>query len=252
MSDVAVVTACFGGYDEPRLQEKQEGYEDADWYYFTDEQAADPGPPWLLLRSDGIANDPRLAAKRFKLTPWEILQLTEKDYRWIVWIDANMEVTSPHFLNEALAGAACTDSPVEAWAHPRRYSAAAEVEASLTEAPTKYGAMADELRAQGAAYVEDGFPDNLGLWACGTLVWNMEHRLTRAFGRMWLAQCERWTIQDQVSFPFVAWKLGVTPGTFAVPQIEPRGYGRGALSQPAPVPYLENKWLRIWPHNRDD
>jgi gamma-glutamyl phosphate reductase len=31
---------------------------------------------------------------------------------------------------------------------------------------------------------------------------------------------ERWTIQDQVSLPYLLWREGITPGTFGIDQLE--------------------------------
>lgn len=252
---VAVITANFGAFDAPRGAVVQEGYEDADWYAFTDniESVAAPWPdPWECV---GVATDPpredcRLAAKPYKMIPWTMLALASgrsfrMSHRWIVWLDANMEVTSPQFLHEALASAACSGAPLATWRHPRRRRIWDEAMASLRDAPAKYD---HRLIEQVEEYRRLGFRDDAGLWACGTLVWNMENPQTRRLGNAWLAECERWSIQDQLSLPFVSWALDVPVHRFPVRQVD--GYERFVPDERAG--YCFNEWMRIHDHLRND
>jgi hypothetical protein len=87
-------------------------------------------------------------------------------------------------------------------------------------------------------YRAEGHPEHGGLYACGTIAWDTDSELARDLGAAWLAECERWSIQDQLSLPVVCRRLGLVPSVFGVRQIE--RYRRRA--------YLENRWLRIHPH----
>lgn len=235
---VAIVSANFGGYDEPRPQTDQWVDDDVeiDWWYATDRTSV-PGPWRRYPARPASGEDPRLYAKQFKCVPWASLS----GYERYVWLDANMEVVSPTFITEALA--ACAPGPVAAWAHPRRDCVYDEVEASLVEAPAKYGRYADALRAQAVDYLAEGYPAHAGLYACGTVVWDGESTRAYALGLDWLAEIHRTTIQDQVSFPVVARRLGIVPATFPVPQLE-RPRGRRS--------HYGNRWVAIHPHLRED
>ena len=103
MTDVAVVTASFGGYDVPHGAVEQTV--DADWFAFTDDTQGfaseiTPGR-WcsVLVTGRELVNEPRKRAKVFRMVPWRVLPeavswARERDYRWIVWLDASMEVIS--------------------------------------------------------------------------------------------------------------------------------------------------------------
>lgn len=219
---VAIVTACYGRFDD--VQEQPEQDIPVEWLCIVDDESVTVPAPWQR-RVAALPGSPRLAAKRVKCEPW---RFTDADT--IIWVDANTLITSPSFAREAVAA---SSGSLTAFTHPRRDCIYAEADASLG-AESQGGKYADQpIREQVDRYRVDGHPRNAGLFACGTLVWHASPE-ARALGAAWLAECERWSIQDQLSLPVVARRLGVTPGVFPFPQIR-RGY-------------LGNRWLRILPH----
>jgi DNA polymerase-1 len=56
-------------------------------------------------------------------------------------------------------------------------------------------------------------PEGFGLWACGAIVWRNSDK-ARQFGHAWHEENVRWSIQDQVSFPYLVWKLRPNFGVF--------------------------------------
>jgi hypothetical protein len=223
VASVAIVTANLGGYDTIREQAQQDT--PVDWYAIVDDPATPVPAPWLQITIP-TAQRPRLAAKLFKMTPWSLV-----DHDSLIWIDANTEITHPAFAREALA---CRRDGVAMFEHPRRDCIYMEAEASVG-AESQGGKYADQpIAGQVARYRATGHPEHGGLFACGTIAWDATHELAREFGAAWLAECERWSIQDQLSAPVIARRLGMNPGVFPFAQIS-RGY-------------LGNKWLRIHPH----
>lgn len=236
MSDLAVVSACFGGYDAPRGAVPQSV--DADWWYASEEPGELPGP-WqgiAAVRQDGIS--PRLQAKAWKLRPWEPLELHGGPYDVVVWLDANMEVTNPNFLAMCLE-LVRTGAELSTWRHPQRDCIYEEASASLRLRPEAYGSL--PIREQAEHYRSEGYPEHAGLYACGTLVWRASNPAARALGHAWLYECERWTIQDQLSLPVVCRRLGITPATIPGRQVEGKRRNQEG-------PWLQNSWLRIHPH----
>jgi hypothetical protein len=75
------------------------------------------------------------------------------------------------------------------------------------------------LLEQAAHYVAKGMPEHFGLWATGSIARRHTDRM-RALGDSWLAEMERWTIQDQVSLPYLLWRERILPGTFGIDQLE--------------------------------
>jgi hypothetical protein len=87
------------------------------------------------------------------------------------------------------------------------------------------------LEGQAAHYLSDGLLAGSGLWACGTIVWRNVEK-AREFGRRWYDENVRWTIQDQISFPYLVWKLQPNFGVF-------------------PAHEYENHYLKWWMHERN-
>lgn len=220
---VAVVTACYGNFDDVQPQAEQDI--PVEWLCVTDDASAAIPAPWsvLVVPSD---KSPRLAAKRVKCEPWRFT-----DAATVIWVDANTLVTSSSFAREAVSH---LREGIAVFRHPRRDCIYAEAEASLG-AESQDGKYDDQpIREQVAHYRAEGHPRHAGLFACGTVVWDATTTGSRRLGAAWLAECERWSIQDQLSLPVVARRLGVRPGVFPFAQIR-RGY-------------LGNRWLRILPH----
>lgn len=216
----------YGGYDILRAQADQTL--DADWLCFTDHDIDAP-EPWKVIVEAPRYKEPRMAAKFYKTQPSAL------GYDDVVWLDANMQVTSAEFLAGALAS---RHDGIAAWKHPQRDDIYTEFDAS--KALEKY--RGSRMVSQIARYRGEGHPAKGGLYACGTIAWDATDQRALTFGDAWLDECEQFSPQDQLSFPVVARRLGMRPGTFPVHQLGDRRPPRGS-------PWaFENDWLRIYPH----
>lgn len=221
-----IVSACYGGVDT-QLHGQADQDMPVDWVCFTDQPTLQVPAPWRAVHSPPRFDHPCLAAKVHKATP-------AVDTTDVVWIDASMEITSRSFVREALAA---RHDGVAVFKHPRRSCIYAEADASLG-AEGQGGKYASQpLLEQVAHYRAEGHPADGGLYACGTVAWDLADPRAVELGRAWLAECERWSWQDQLSFPVVCRRLGVSPGVFPVRQIERSGRG-----------FLVNRWLKIHAH----
>jgi hypothetical protein len=225
---IAIISACYAGFDTIRPQAEQDCA--AEWFLFTDDPDLDAPPPWRVI-VEPSSEHPCLAAKRYKLTPWLAVP-----HERVLWIDANMAVTAPNFAREALG---CIHDGIALHRHPRRDCVYAEAAASLGSESQggKYDGL--PIREQVEHYRAEGHPEHAGLFAAGTIAWDATDPRARSLGYEWMWECERWTYQDQLSFPVVARWLGVEPGAFPWPQLERRYRGPD---------YLGNRFLRIFPH----
>jgi hypothetical protein len=75
------------------------------------------------------------------------------------------------------------------------------------------------LLEQAAHYLNLGMPEHFGLWATTCVARRHTDRMA-ALGDAWLDEMYRWTIQDQVSLPYLLWREGIVPGTFGIDQLE--------------------------------
>jgi hypothetical protein len=140
---------------------------------------------------------PRLAAKRPKMMPW---LFTDCDAA--VWLDASFEVVNPKFGDWSREHLERNDFVV--WVHPEgRVDIRQEVEVCWFF--DKYKDY--PLREQLAHYVADGMPEMWGLYAGGTVGWRFTDE-AKALGEAWYAENVRWSIQDQVSLPYLLWSTG--------------------------------------------
>jgi hypothetical protein len=197
MSRIAVYTAIYGGYDSLRAHPEAPG---VDLVCFTD----DPNlrsSNWRVVHSRPRYEHPRMSAKWFKMHPHEALP----EYRRTVWIDGSVQVLSADFC-EVVLGAVSADG-LSLFRHPIRDSVRAEAEFSA--ARRKYLGL--PLREQVSHYQAKGFPDDRGLWACTVIGRENVHK-TRRLGRLWMRENVRWTYQDQLSLPYLLWRLDMQPG----------------------------------------
>lgn len=94
------------------------------------------------------------------------------------------------------------------FAHPDRDNISDEAEVSAQM--IKYDGR--PVRRQVEYYKSRGYPDN-GLWAAGILARDNRNRRIRKLGRRWMGENVKWTYQDQISLPYLLWKLRIAPGT---------------------------------------
>lgn len=224
---VVIYTANAGGYDICRPQVEQEI--ETEWVYLTDSDVEPVGPWHIRPLPDWTGRHPRMVAKRPRMRPRDFFP----DADFAIWIDANMSVTNPRFAHEAILDAGRSGMAI--WKHPQRQCIYAEARASLELAPLKY---ADQpIEAQVEHYRSQGYPENAGLYAAGTIAWDLHSDRADEVGWRWLAECDRWSYQDQISFPFVARQMGIRPRVFRYRQIQ-----RDSLANP---------WLTILPHCKE-
>jgi hypothetical protein len=79
--------------------------------------------------------------------------------------------------------------------------------------------IAEPIDAQVAACRAEGMPDGFGLWAAGLIARVHESEIID-LGEAWLSEMHRWSIQDQISLPYLLWREEVAFGTFGIDQLE--------------------------------
>jgi hypothetical protein len=215
---VALVTAIYGGHDTLKPLPAGHGFDDA--VCVTDGPTVSAeGWRVVVLPSE---EPPRLAAKAPKMLPFDFVKSEVA-----VWVDAAFEVVGDGFRDFCVD--ALGDSDVVVWEHPEDRDCLFR-EATYCQDWPKYSG--EPIREQTAYYRAEGMPEGFGLWACGAIVWRNNDK-AREFGRAWHQENVRWSIQDQVSFPFLVWKL--RPGLTVFPAHE-----------------FQNPYLRWHPHHRSN
>lgn len=194
---IVIYTAIYGGYDSLAPQPHMDG---VDWVCFTDDAELGAAPPWKIRFEPGRYEHPRLSAKWFKTHPHR----ATAEYTRTIWIDGAIRVVSPTFVRELLE--ILGDRPLALFPHPDRNNISDE--ATESAKMRKYQGL--PLFDQVEHYRRQGFTRS-ELYACGVLVRDNAYRPLRRLNEAWLAECLRWTYQDQLSLPYLLWRYNVLP-----------------------------------------
>lgn len=194
-----MITSCYGAFDPVRSLPDWHGFDDA--VCVTDD-ASIVGDGWRV-HVEPRDEPPRLAAKRPKMLPW---LFTDCDAA--VWLDASFEIvgrgfrwwTEQHLLREDFV----------VWTHPEGRIDYAD-EAKVCWHWPKYRGY--NIRGQVDHYNQAGMPRRWGLFACGTIGWRFTPA-TKRLGARWYDEQIRWSVQDQVSLPFLLWDSGMPFATW--------------------------------------
>jgi hypothetical protein len=160
-------------------------------------------------------------AKFVKLNLHRLPELAGYDI--VVWLDGTIEITDPTCAERCVA--LIGDAPIIFRHEHRRGNLKAEVDDSMYN---KYIGTwwngheqpAQDVQGQYVDYVKDGFVERWiedpidehdGVWITCFVAWNMRSPRTKEFLDMWWRENLVHTTQDQVSFPYVAWKTGIRP-----------------------------------------
>jgi hypothetical protein len=202
---VAVVSAIYGGYDQPTRPQGVTGADD--WLLVTDSDEPAPAP-WRTRHQPMPGVDPRYAGKAAKYQPFEFV-----DADVAIWVDGGCE-PRPGFVQWILAHLGDADMAI--YRHWGRQSILDEAEACLVENPAKYAGR--PMVEQAKSYLVDGFED-VNLWQTTFFAVRRNER-TLAMGRRWQEEQDRWPdcLLDQIPLPPVIAECGVKvadlPGGF--------------------------------------
>lgn len=222
MSDVAILTAVYDGYDALKPVLAQRGV-DVDWVFVTDDPelgAQEALLGWRVVYEPRPGVHPNRAAKYPKYWPWRYTAAPAS-----LWVDASFRIVSETFAADAL-GQLTDEAPIAQFAHPWRDCIYAEAEASAPLA--KYDG--EPVLKQAEHYRAAGHPEGWGLWATGII--GRRHTSTvRELGDLWGAETDRWSFQDQISEPYALRQTGLRPTGFpgnhlATPWLVYEGSGR--------------------------
>ena len=194
---MAVYTAIFGGYD--RLWHAP-AHPDVDFVCFTDDPSLE-APPWRVVEGEARFEHPRMSAKWFKALP----HLALPDHRHTIRLDGSVKIRSDAFAEQAMQPLG--ESGIAMLRHPDRDNIFDEAEHSLRM--SRYSGQ--PIREQVEHYKDEGFTSDNDLFWCGLIVRDNQNERVRELNEAWMRENERWSYQDQLSMPYLLWKLGITP-----------------------------------------
>ena len=216
---IAIITAIYGNYDNIKEQNIN-NKADVDWYCFTDNTDM-KSDQWTIITTPYHLNSTKyeyknsyhnvsdkkiynmMSAKYYKLKNHEIDILQKYDY--IIWIDGSITLR-PNFINNVLKNIIDNDYELASFKHSERNNINDEVKLSLTM--DKY--KTQDLKTQYQDYLQDGFNDKIGLFENTIIIRKKTERINNIFDMWWIHNL-KYSYQDQISYPYVLWKLNEIP-----------------------------------------
>lgn len=194
---VAIITGVYGAYDPVRSLPDLHGFDDA--VCVTDDERLAPDGWRVVVKRTPMP--PRMACKYPKMLPWEFT-----DCEAAIWLDAAFSVNGSGLSEFVRPQLERHDFIV--FKHPEDRSCLVD-EMRLCSQWKKYSAY--PMHEQVKFYLKQGMPTGFGLWAAGMVGWRFTDE-AKQFGRAWFGQNASWSIQDQVSLPYLLWKHERVPG----------------------------------------
>lgn len=219
---IAVYTAIFGNIDRlwsvyPLAVGK------ADWICFSNRPLrevglwADSSPPFVRMNTRGMdalptwqvrqvemPYSPRRTARHYKALPHYYLP----DYDVWVWIDGNVRLL---ILPEQLVSKYLDGAELAIFKHPDRNCLYDEAEFCATRGKDRPKVLAKQT----GRYQAEGMPKHWGLPETRCVIRRNTEQIVK-LNEAWWREIERYSVRDQVSIPYVCWKLGfrwkVIPG----------------------------------------
>lgn len=152
----------------------------------------------VLVFRDHQANkfkEPVLNAKVYKILPHQFVDAPVR-----IWMDGNIYPRKPA---ETLVDELLGDFDIAVFKHPWRSCVYEEYPRARQRIPQTHWKLID---AQIEKYKKEGMPLGFGLAECGVIL-SRASDVTREFFERWWAEISRFSWRDQISFPYVWWKM---------------------------------------------
>ena len=175
------------------------GFQSCRRVLFTDREGLFlPGVEVIHDPLDGL--DPARASRRAKLRPHQYFP----DAEWSLWLDNKSRLRrDPH---EVLAAVrAQGDADFFAFRHFRRDCVYDELQTAWENGLDDYAILKERART----YRAEGMPRHAGLIEGHFLLRRHNAAALARFGERWFEHVLRFSRRDQISFPYLAWKLGL-------------------------------------------
>jgi hypothetical protein len=254
ISRTCIISACLGGYEKttkvhPYYPDTDfifftdnENMENVGcWiidntpYYRTHRPKVDTG---IYKNSINNNNHTFNLAKYYKEQFYNIPRLLEYDY--IIWLDGTIQLTKPNFTEYIIKVFNERNDVIVQTMHHEQRSGILDSEAGASNfyryTSTFWGGQPQPFQNvthQYEYYQSQGYKNeywknksihdlsyrnndytHYGVWLTCLIAWDMRKPMTRKFLDAWYLENLNQTTQDQISFPYVAQKLGIDPYTY--------------------------------------
>lgn len=191
--ETKLYSAIFGMYDQidtPRLVSR-----DVEYIMFTDRDCSIY--PWRIIPQTLNGLTPTRAARKRK-----ILSHLYVDTEYSVWVDGNIDLlVSP----KLMCGTYLKKTDIAMFGHPHRRTIYEEAQECLRPIAVRDKPILINTQVQ--RYQKEGFSGET-LMSTGVLLRRHTPQIVE-FNEMWWEELRNNSHRDQLSFPYVAWKMGL-------------------------------------------
>lgn len=190
-----VYTAIFGQYDKPRSPTAVSPT--TSYFCLTDNTSWTTAEPYKFIPHPKHGDD-RRTARFYKINSHLVFPMADIT----VWHGGNVQLEcTPEQLIDTLG-----DADIATLVHNQRDCLYDEAEMCQTWKLDDR----DLLQAQVDRYRQEGMPEHYGLYATFLLVRRTSPTVMQ-FNKAWWQEVEQNSVRDQVSFPYICWKMGIEP-----------------------------------------
>lgn len=191
MSDITVITSITGGKDH-LLEGQIKG--DAKFVAYVD--PVQESTDWEVHQAYNKFSSSRRNSRIYKILAHQFVKT-----KYSIWVDGNIRLILPP---EELVRVYLKDHDFAVFKHPSR-------DCLYEEAIVCAGARLDDPKIIGEQvkeYSANGFAEHKGLAECGILMRRHTPKVEE-FNNAWWSEYCRWSVRDQISFPYAADKVGL-------------------------------------------
>ncbi len=194
-SSSVAYSVLFGNYDRPPKLPARSGLK---CFLFTDRPDLAP-KPWQPVLVDSSRFGPRRTGRYFKCLGHRLFSEAHQS----IYFDASFTFLKP--LPNLLER--YSDAQFTLFQHGERNDINAEAEACIRQGKDDR----DVIDAQVERYRAEGLPSPSSCYSTGVLLRDFTDPLVIAVNEAWCAEILAWSTRDQISLPFVLWRLGLKP-----------------------------------------
>lgn len=193
---IAVYTSIFGGYDT--ILEPYYVSDKCDYFIITDQKISEESI-WKKITVDNIEEfgemDDYHKSKFCKMMP----HILFPDYDYSIWVDGNVQIVADLVpLVDRMEG----ETAMATFRNPLHNCIYTEKNFLICKNAANY----EQLEEQINIYRNNGFPKHFGMREFSLIVRKHSDSLCQELMRQWWEQVNRYTMRDQISFPYILWK----------------------------------------------
>lgn len=205
-SKIAIIMINIGNYEYYREFNDLKNREKVDWFYFTDNKELESNF-WNIINITNLSElkyyDNRLKVKFIKIQTHKILP----NYEYYFYIDAAFPINNKNFINDLLE---LVNEDLVFYIHNSNKKTR-NIKGEVDRCKKLKSVNKEKLNLQLKTYLDDNYPDIKGKLFCGGIFLRRNTIEINNMMELWFQHNEIYTTRDQISLPYVMWKMNVYP-----------------------------------------